>query len=127
MAGGKFIIYKTAKGYYNFRLIANNKLTIAVSGGTGYASLSSCKSGIESVKKLVGTKIEDQTLAKFESLANPKYEIYEDKAGKFRFRLRARNAELICISEDGYASKASCKKGIESLEKWAVDAEIEVE
>ncbi len=123
-AKGQFVCYKTAKGYWNYRLKASNKETIAVSGGTGYSSFSACKAGIESVRKNSGAKIEDQTLQKFEQLTNPKFEIYMDKAGKYRYRLKAINGELICTSEDGYASKDSCKKGIASLAKWAAEAEV---
>ena len=115
-AKGQFVCYKTAKGYWNYRLKASNKETIAVSGGTGYSSFSACKAGIESVRKNSGAKIEDQTLQKFEQLTNPKFEIYMDKAGKYRYRLKT--------SEDGYASKDSCKKGIASLAKWAAEAEV---
>ena len=67
-AKGQFVCYKTAKGYWNYRLKASNKETIAVSGGTGYSSFSACKAGIESVRKNSGAKIEDQTLQKFETL-----------------------------------------------------------
>ena len=123
-AKGQFVCYKTAKGYWNYRLKASNKETIAVSGGTGYSGFSACKAGIESVRKNSGAKIEDQTLQKFEQLTNPKFEIYMDKAGKYRYRLKASNGELICTSEDGYASKDSCKKGIASLAKWAAEAEV---
>lgn len=123
-AKGQFVCYKTAKGYWNYRLKASNKETIAVSGGTGYSSFSACKAGIESVRKNSGAKVEDQTLQKFETLTNPKFEIYMDKAGKYRYRLKASNGELICTSEDGYASKDSCKKGIASLAKWAAEAEV---
>ena len=123
-AKGQFVCYKTAKGYWNYRLKASNKETIAVSGGTGYSSFSACKAGIESVRKNSGAKIEDQTLQKFEQLTNPKFEIYMDKAGKYRYRLKASIGELICTSEDGYASKDSCKKGIASLDKWAAEAEV---
>lgn len=123
-AKGQFVCYKTAKGYWNYRLKASNKETIAVSGGTGYSSFSACKAGIESVRRNTGAKIEDQTLQKFEQLTNPKFEIYMDKAGKYRYRLKAINGELICTSEDGYASKDSCKKGIASLAKWAAEAEV---
>lgn len=126
-AKGQFVCYKTAKGYWNYRLKASNKETIAVSGGTGYSSFSACKAGIESVRKNSGAKIEDQTLQKFETLKNPKFEIYMDKAGKYRYRLKASNGELICTSEDGYASKDSCKKGIASLAKWAAEAEVVTE
>ena len=123
-AKGQFVCYKTTKGYWNYRLKASNKETIAVSGGTGYSSFSACKAGIESVSRNTGAKIEDQTLQKFEQLTNPKFEIYMDKAGKYRYRLKASNGELICTSEDGYASKDSCKKGIASLAKWAAEAEV---
>lgn len=124
MAKGYFEYYKTLKGNYNFRLKASNKETIAVSGGAGYTSLPACKAGIESVKKNCSAKIEDQTLKTFETLTNPKFEIFTDKTNKFRYRLRARNGELICTSEGGYATKDGCKKGIASLAKWSVDADI---
>tara|TARA_Y100000590_G_scaffold440538_1_gene566051 strand:- start:178 stop:492 length:315 start_codon:yes stop_codon:yes gene_type:complete len=42
------------------------------------------------------------------------FEIYKDKAGKHRFRLRARNGEIICASQ-AYASRSSCRKGIKSV------------
>jgi hypothetical protein len=124
MGKGQFVYYKTATGNYNYRLKASNKETIAVSGGAGYASLAACKVGIESVRKNSNAPIEDQTLKNYETLSNPKFEIFLDKASKYRFRLRARNGELICTSENGYASKDSCKKGIASLAKWAADSEI---
>ena len=54
---------------------------------------------------------------------NPKFEIYSDKAGEFRFRLKATNGQVIAVSE-GYTSMASCKNGVESVQKNAVDAEI---
>lgn len=123
-AKGQFVCYKTAKGYWNYRLKASNKETIAVSGGTGYSSFSACKAGIESVRRNTGAKIEDQTLQKFFLHDKPTTEIYTDKAGKYRYRLKASNGELICTSEDGYASKDSCKKGIASLAKWAAEAEV---
>ena len=51
-----------------------------------------------------------------------KFEIYKDKAGEFRFRLKAGNGENI-LSSEGYKSKASCKNGIESVRKNSVVAE----
>ncbi len=121
---GRFEYYKTAKGYYNYRLKASNNETIAVSGSTGYASITNCKAGIESVRKNVNAPIEDQTIKNPISLTCPKFELYLDKASKFRYRLFARNGELICRSEDGYATKDSCKKGIASLAKWALNSEV---
>ena len=57
---------------------------------------------------------------------NPKFEIYTDKAGEFRFRLKARNGEIIAVSE-GYTAMAGCLNGVESVRKNAVDPEIEME
>ncbi|NMB95369.1 MAG: YegP family protein [Clostridiaceae bacterium] len=57
---------------------------------------------------------------------NPKFEIYTDKAGEFRFRLKARNGQIIAVSE-GYTAMAGCLNGVESVRKNAVDPEIEME
>lgn len=125
---GQFAYYKTAKGYFNYRLKSFNKITIAVSGGTGYSSLASLKAGVESVRKNATVHVEDLTLKdRKEALKFPKFEIYQDKAGEYRFRLYASNGELLCISEDGYASKDSCKKGIQSVAKWAPTADVVAE
>lgn len=53
-----------------------------------------------------------------------KFEVYKDKAGKHRFRLKAGNGEVIAASE-AYESKDSCMKGIESVKKNAADAKVE--
>lgn len=45
-----------------------------------------------------------------------KFEVYKDKAGEFRFRLKAGNGQKILASE-GYARKSSCLNGIESVKK----------
>ena len=55
---------------------------------------------------------------------NPKFEMYTDKAGEFRFRLKARNGEIIATSE-GYKAKSSCLNGIESVKKNSVDSKVE--
>ena len=57
----------------------------------------------------------------FETVTNPKFEVYVDKAGEFRFRLKARNGEIIAVSE-GYRAKASCLNGIESIRRNAPEA-----
>ncbi|MFQ5758172.1 MAG: YegP family protein [Candidatus Bathyarchaeia archaeon] len=51
-------------------------------------------------------------------MPEPKFEIYKDAAGKFRFRLRAANNEIIAVSE-AYESKSSCKNGIASVKESA--------
>ncbi len=67
-------------------------------------------------------KLEDQTEEGSQTVTNPKFEVYTDKAGEFRFRLKARNGEIIAASE-GYKAKVSCMNGIESVRKNAPEAE----
>lgn len=52
-----------------------------------------------------------------------KFEVYTDKAGKFRFRLKAGNGETIAASE-AYESKASALNGVESVKRNAPDADV---
>ena len=52
-----------------------------------------------------------------------KFEVYTDKAGKFRFRLKASNGQVIATGE-AYSSKSACLNGVESIKKNAPDAEV---
>jgi uncharacterized protein YegP (UPF0339 family) len=56
-------------------------------------------------------------------MPEPVFEWYVDKVGKYRFRLKAANGEMIAVSE-GYASKKGCVDGIESVKKNAPIAKI---
>jgi len=53
-----------------------------------------------------------------------KFELYKDAAGKFRFRLKANNGQIIATGE-AYESRASALKGIESVRKNAGDAALD--
>lgn len=118
---GKFIVKETKTGM-KFDLKAGNGEVIATS--EVYASEASCMNGIESVRNNCAGGIEDQTVEGYETVKHPKFEVYLDKAGEYRFRLKARNGEIIAVSE-GYKAKASCLNGIESVKKNAPDAPIE--
>ena len=119
---GKFVI-KDAKNGAKFDLKAGNGEIILSS--EIYSSMAGCKNGIASVQKNAPiAALEDQTVEGFEKQKNPKFEVYTDKAGEFRFRLKAANGEIIGVGE-GYKKKASCLNGIESIRKNAVDAKIE--
>ena len=121
---GKFVI-KTTKSGFRFNLKASNGEIIATS--ETYSALDTCKNGIASVQKNAPiAPIEDQTVEGFQTEKNPKFEVYADKAGEFRFRLKAANGQIIAVSE-GYTKKASCLNGIASVQKNVVDAKIETE
>lgn len=52
-----------------------------------------------------------------------KFEIYTDKGGKYRFRLKAGNGEIIASSE-AYESKASAQNGVKSVRTNAPGASV---
>lgn len=121
MAIGKFVIKETKTGI-KFDLKASNGEVILTS--EVYKSEKSCRNGVASVAKNAAiAAIEDQTVEGFEVQKCPKFEIYTDKAGETRFRLKARNGQNIGSSE-GYKSMASCKNGIASVVKNAPEAAV---
>lgn len=122
---GKFVIKPAKSGGYVFNLKAGNGEIIAVS--EVYNSLDACKNGVQSVKtNAPEAALEDQTAPDFTTEKNPKFEMYTDKAGEFRFRLKAKNGQIIATGE-GYKAKAGCQNGIESIRKNAPEAEIVIE
>ena len=121
---GKFVI-KQAKTGFMFNLKAGNGEVIATS--ETYTTLDACKNGVASVQKNAPiAAIEDQTVKDFETQKNPKFEVYADKRGEFRFRLKAANGQIVAVGE-GYKAKASCLNGIASIIKNAPDAAIVTE
>ncbi|MBQ9142916.1 MAG: YegP family protein [Lachnospiraceae bacterium] len=118
---GKFVVKETNTGI-KFDLKAGNGEVIATS--QVYSSKDACLNGIESVKKnSVAANLEDQTVEGYATEKNPKFEVYVDKAGEYRFRLTATNGQIIATGE-GYKSKAGCMNGIESIKKNAPEAPI---
>ena len=119
---GKFVVKATKTGFV-FNLKAGNGEVIATS--EVYTTEAACMKGVESVRNnAADAKLEDQTVAEVAAVTNPKFELYTDKAGEFRFRLKARNGEVIAASE-GYKAKASCLNGIDSVRRNAPDAAVE--
>ena len=117
---GKYVVKQTKTGV-KFDLKASNGEIIANS--EVYTTKAACMKGIESVKTNAPVAaVEDQTVEVFEKCKNPKFEVYVDKAGEFRFRLKAKNGQIIATGE-GYKAKKSCLNGIESIRKNA-DSEI---
>ena len=118
---GKFVVRRTKTGI-KFDLKANNGEVIATS--EVYKAEKSCLNGIASVvKNSAIATVEDQTVEGFEKQKHPKFEVYVDKAGEYRFRLKATNGQIIAIGE-GYKAKKSCLNGIDSIKRNAPDAEI---
>ena len=105
--GGVFEVYRDKADEYRFRLKASNGQNVLSS--EGYSAKAGCMNGIESVKE--NCKVSER------------FETYEDKAGKYRFRLKAANGQVIGVGE-AYESEASRDAGIESVKRWASESEI---
>ncbi len=118
---GKFVIKEVNTGI-KFDLVAVNGEVIGTS--EVYETKISCLNGIDSVQRNSAVaEVEDQTHSEYETKTNPKFEIYTDKAGEYRFRLKAKNGQNILASE-GYTTKQACENGIISVIRNAVDAKI---
>lgn len=117
---GKFIIHTQENGC-SFSLLAANGEIVAQSDV--YAGRSACLRGIESVRRNASAKVEDQTVRGYETLPNPKYELYKDRKRLYRYRLRARNGKIIA-SGGGQKDKELCIQGIESVRRNAAKAKI---
>ena len=119
----KFQVKKTNTGY-NFLLVASNGQPVGAS--QVYKALKSALAGVESVRTVAPVaEIEDQTKEEVEEKKNPKFVLYVDKAGEFRFRLQAANGQNILASE-GYTTLAACKNGVASVAKNAPEADLEL-
>lgn len=118
---GKFVIKTVASGI-KFDLKAGNGEVIATS--EVYNSKSACKNGIESVRRNAPVAaLEDQTVEGFATEKHPKFEVYKDNKGEYRFRLKATNGQIIATGE-GYVAKASCLNGVESVRRNAPEAPV---
>ena len=121
---GKFVIKKTDKGNFVYKLYSSNYRVVAIGAGL-YTSITNCKTGINSVRNNADTApIEDQTLQKWEELKFPKWQIYTDKQGEIRLRLLASNGNIVATTNDGYLSKEAAKKGIAAIARAAKGAAI---
>ncbi|MGI9394731.1 MAG: YegP family protein [Boseongicola sp.] len=105
---GKFEIFKDKAGEFRFRLKASNGQIILAS--EGYKAKTSCKNGIESVRK--------------NSQNDARFERRETRAGKARFNLKAVNGQVIGTSES-YESTKARENGVASVAKNAPGAKLD--
>ena len=104
---GTFEIFKDASGEFRFRLKASNGQVVLTS--QGYSSKASVKNGVESVQK----NGEDRS----------SFEAKTTESGKHRFNLRAKNGQVIGISQN-YESAAARDNGIDAVGRAAKDAKV---
>lgn len=112
---GKYVIKKTDKGNFVFKLFSSNYRVVAI-GAQAYTTLGAAKIGVQSIiNNAEKAPVENQTLKNYETLKFPKWEIYLDKKGEYRLRLYAINGSLIATTNDGYADISGAKNGIAAV------------
>ena len=118
---GRYVIFRGKSGF-RFNLLAANGQIIGSS--EVYTAKISCMTGIESVRQNApAAPLSDLSAGNPAVFPCPRFELYTDRAGAYRFRLRARNGKIILVGE-GYARKDGCLKGIESVRRNA-DSPVE--
>jgi large subunit ribosomal protein L21 len=120
-----FEIFEDKSGQWRWRLRAANGELVAMSE-QGFASKASVVRTLGVVRKNAAAA-EDHVELTADETAEGKtakgFEIFEDKSGQWRWRLRAANGELVAIPEQGFASKAGVVKALDVVRRNVAEAE----
>jgi len=128
-----FELYEDAAGKYRWRLRHRNSNVIADSA-QGYSSRQKAMQGLRSVQSnAAGGAVvffedatEDDTAEDVPVVPAPEsdaaFELFEDSAGEFRWRLRHDNGNIIADSGEGYASKSNVRRALESVRAYVPGA-----
>ncbi len=125
-----FEVYEDNAEQWRWRLKHRNGNVIADSS-EGYASKQKAKQGLDSVRSNApGAYVEDHSTDDPEPDAtaggsDATFEIFEDSGGKWRWRLRHDNGNIIGDGGQGYASKQKCKQGLDSVRRNVPGAPVE--
>ncbi|WP_276273733.1 YegP family protein [Haloarcula litorea] len=106
-----FEVFVDAAGEYRWRLLHRNGEILADSGD-GYASRSNARRAAARVAELAA-----------ESEVDDGFEVYEDNAGEYRWRLRAGNGELVADGGEGYTERNKALRAVERVRSYAPEAD----
>jgi large subunit ribosomal protein L21 len=125
-----FEIYEDKSGHWRWRLRASNGELLAIPE-QGFASKAGVVKALDVVRRNVADAEGHEEAPTGDDAAEAKtikgFEIYEDKSGHWRWRLRAGNGELLAIPEQGFSSKSGVVRGLEAVRRNVADAEGHVE
>ncbi|WP_335999396.1 YegP family protein [Halorientalis halophila] len=112
-----FEIYEDSAGEYRWRMRGGNDEILGDSG-EGYGSRDGAEDAVESVREYAPD-------ADVLDIGRAAFEIYEDRGGDHRWRLRHRNGNILLDSGEGYADRSGAHDGIESVKRNGATAELE--
>ena len=105
-----FEIYEDSAKEHRWRLKDGDGKILATSG-EGYKEKGDCKKAVEKIKSDVKGD-------------NATFEVYEDNAKEHRWRLKAKNGQIVASAPSGYKTKADAEAAVTSLKKAIPDAEV---
>lgn len=106
--GLTFEVYADKAGEFRWRLKARNGEILATTG-QGYKAKADAKAGVARLQK---------------NLDKLTFEIYEDAKHETRWRLKARNGQIVAASSEGYKARADAERAIERIKAGAKDATV---
>ncbi|MFA1610610.1 HVO_2922 family protein [Halobellus rubicundus] len=109
--------YEDAAGEYRWRLKSANGQILGDSG-QGYADARGADEAVDRVREYAPE-------ARVLDVGEAAFEIYEDRGGEYRWRLRHRNGNILADSGQGYAERRNAREGVESVKRNAPNAELE--
>lgn len=110
-----FELYEDKAGEYRWRLKSGSD--IIADSSEGYRSRSAARDALERVQ-------EDAPGADVLETGTPHFEVYEDSAGQWRWRMVAGNGRIVADSGEGYDSKSSVKRAVENVKDDAGTADV---
>ncbi len=117
-----FIVKQTATGF-KFDLKTDNGV---IATSEVYNSEAACKKGVDSAKNSSVGEIENQTVEGYEIKKHPKFEVYEDMGGAFRYRLKAVNGQIVATCGTlSYKTAAEALAVAEEVKATAAAAKVQ--
>ncbi len=116
MSKATFELYEDSAGEYRWRLRHENGNVIA-DGGEGYSNKSNAHEAIERVQ---GYAPDADVL----DVGQAAFELYEDAADEFRWRLRHRNGNVVADSGQGYSSRSATEDAVNGVKRNAPGARV---
>jgi uncharacterized protein YegP (UPF0339 family) len=102
-----FEVYEDNAGEWRWRLVHRNG-NIVADGGEGYTRRNDANRAVDRVR---------------ERLDELDFEVYEDNAGEYRWRLRAGNEQIVADSGEGYADRSGAEDAVERVTELAAEAD----
>lgn len=110
-----FEIYEDSVGEYRWRLTSGTD--IIADSGEGYRSKSGARDAIDRVQRYAGD-------ADILETGTPHFELFEDNAGEWRWRMVASNGRIVADSGEGYSTKSNARSAIKNVQSDAGTANI---